>query len=109
MIYNILALGRHDPLEKIDYFNMDDTVVNRLNDGPVENSVFNEELRLTDDIFEDTKLIMKNFLSTVCIVCWIINYIFLRFYISNEYFHFRLSRNKCQRFMEKQSGRYMLL
>ncbi|XP_012060914.1 PREDICTED: transcriptional protein SWT1 [Atta cephalotes] len=64
MIYNILALGRHDPLEKIDDLDMD-AVVNRLNDDPDERSIFMEESHLTDDIFENTKLIMRNFLSTI--------------------------------------------
>jgi len=53
---------------------MNSVAVNCLNDGPVENSLFNEELRLTDDIFEDIKLIMRNFLSTVYIVHYLINY-----------------------------------
>jgi len=74
MIYNILALGRRDSLEKIDRLDMNGAAVNCLNDGPVENSLFNEELRLTDDIFEDIKLIMRNFLSTVYIVHYFINY-----------------------------------
>ncbi|XP_012541968.1 transcriptional protein SWT1 [Monomorium pharaonis] len=66
MIYNIRALGRNDPLEKIDNVDWDNTVDNYLNkDRPVEHSIFNEELRLSDDIFEDTKSIMKNFLSTI--------------------------------------------
>ncbi|KYQ55450.1 Uncharacterized protein C1orf26 [Trachymyrmex zeteki] len=64
MIYNVLALGRHDPLDKIDDFDMD-AVVNRLSDDHDEKSVFMEESHLTDDIFEDTKLIMRNFLSTI--------------------------------------------
>lgn len=66
MIYNILALGRYDPLEKIDHINIDSAAVNHFNNGPVGNVLFNEELHLTDDIFEDIKLILKNFLSTVC-------------------------------------------
>ncbi|KAL6442894.1 hypothetical protein ACFW04_002740 [Cataglyphis niger] len=65
MIYNILALGRNDPLEKIDYYDMNDRVVNHLNNGPIEDSVFNNELHFTDDVFENTKAIMKNFLSTI--------------------------------------------
>ncbi|XP_011641920.1 transcriptional protein SWT1 isoform X1 [Pogonomyrmex barbatus] len=64
MIYNILSLGREDPLEKIDFFNVNNTVTNDLN-GPIKNSIFTEELRLTDDIFENIKTIMKNFLSTI--------------------------------------------
>lgn len=68
MVYNILALGRNDPLEKIDYYDMNDRVVNHLNNGPIEESVFNNELHFTDDIFENTKATMKNFLSTVCIL-----------------------------------------
>lgn len=64
MIYNIIALGRNDPLEKIDPLD-EDGAVNRLNNSSVENFLFNEHLHLVDDIFEDTKLIMKNFLSTI--------------------------------------------
>ncbi|KYN17127.1 Uncharacterized protein C1orf26 like protein [Trachymyrmex cornetzi] len=64
MIYNILALGRHDSLEKIDDLDTD-AVVNRLNNDPDERSILMEESHLTDDIFEDTKLIMRNFLSTI--------------------------------------------
>ncbi|KAM0732746.1 Transcriptional protein SWT1 [Formica fusca] len=67
MVYNILALGRNDPLEKIDYYDMNDRVVNHLNNGPIEESVFNNELHFTDDIFENTKATMKNFLSTIII------------------------------------------
>lgn len=74
MIYDILALGRHDPLEKIDDFDTNGTTINHLNNGSVENSLFNEELRLIDDIFEDTKLIIRDFLSTVRIVYWIMKY-----------------------------------
>jgi len=72
MVYNILALGRNDPLEKIDYYNMNDKTVNYLNDGPIEKSVFIDELHLTDDVFEDIKATMKDFLSTVCIMYWIL-------------------------------------
>ncbi|KAG5315400.1 SWT1 protein, partial [Pseudoatta argentina] len=64
MIYNILALGRHDPLERIDDLDTD-AAVNRLSDDPDERSIFVEESHLTDDIFGDTKLIMRNFLSTI--------------------------------------------
>ncbi|KYN04040.1 Uncharacterized protein C1orf26 [Cyphomyrmex costatus] len=64
MIYNIMALGRHDSLKKIDDLNTNNAVVNRLNNLD-EKSIFAEESRLTDDIFEDIKLIMKNFLSTI--------------------------------------------
>ncbi|KMQ85613.1 transcriptional protein swt1-like protein, partial [Lasius niger] len=67
MIYNILALGRNDPLEKIDYYNMNDRVINHLTEGPIEYSSFNDELHLTDDVFEDTKATMKDFLSTIII------------------------------------------
>lgn len=109
MIYHILALERHDPLEKID-LDTNGTTIDRSNDCLVENSLFDEELRLTDNILEEVKLIMRNFLSTVRIVYWIVKSIrFSRIYIPNEYFYFRLSRNKCRRFMEKRSGRYMSL
>ncbi|XP_011863191.1 PREDICTED: transcriptional protein SWT1-like [Vollenhovia emeryi] len=67
MIYNILALGRHDPLEKIENFESENKIINPLNGDSVENSVFHEELRLTDDVFEDIKLIMKNFLSAIIV------------------------------------------
>ncbi|XP_070164450.1 transcriptional protein SWT1 [Polyergus mexicanus] len=67
MVYNILALGRNDPLEKIDYYDVNDKIVNHLNNDPIEESVFNNELHFTDDIFENTKATMKNFLSTIII------------------------------------------
>ncbi|XP_011873230.1 PREDICTED: uncharacterized protein LOC105565023 [Vollenhovia emeryi] len=67
MIYNILALGRHDPLEKIENFESENKIINPSNCDSVENSVFHEELRLTDDVFEDIKLIMKNFLSAIIV------------------------------------------
>lgn len=67
MIYNILALGRNDPLEKIDYYNVNDKVINQLTDSPIKDSSFNDELRLSDDIFEDIKMTMKDFLSTIII------------------------------------------
>lgn len=110
MIYNILALGRNDPLEKIDYYNMNDTVINHLNDSrPIENSVFNDELNLTDDVFEDTKATMKDFLSTVCIIYWILNRQVFMNRLSNIFHFYRSSLDKCQKFMEKQNGSYMLL
>ncbi|XP_029173016.1 transcriptional protein SWT1 [Nylanderia fulva] len=65
MIYNILALGRNDPLEKIDYYNVNDKVINYLTDGLITDSFFNDELRLADDVFEDTKMTMKDFLSII--------------------------------------------
>lgn len=80
-----MPLGRHDSLEKIDYFDTNHTIVNNFNNGPVENSSFNEELRLADDVFEDLKLTMTNFLSTVCVVYWIMKYQFSQVYI---YFYF---------------------
>lgn len=65
-----MVLGRNDPLEKIDYYNTNDRAVNYLNDSPIENSIINDELRWTDDIFEDTKATVKDFLSIVCIIYW---------------------------------------
>ncbi|XP_039309297.1 transcriptional protein SWT1-like, partial [Solenopsis invicta] len=66
MIYNIRALGRNDPLENIDDLNTNSyRVINRLNEVSVENSVFNEELHFSDDFFENIKLILTNFLSTI--------------------------------------------
>lgn len=73
MIYDIVALGRHDPLEKID-MNASDKTVNFLTNGPVEYSHLNEELHLSDDIFEDAKAVVKKFLSAVCIICRIDNF-----------------------------------
>jgi len=68
MVYNILALGRHDSLEKINYINIDDRVTNHLTDSSNETSLFTEELLLTDNIFENTKTLMTDFLSTVCML-----------------------------------------
>ncbi|XP_012232697.1 transcriptional protein SWT1 [Linepithema humile] len=67
MVYNILALGRNDPLEKINYINMDDRATNYLTNGPNETSLFTEESLLTDNVFEDTKTLMKDFLSTIIV------------------------------------------
>lgn len=67
MVYNILALGRHDPLDKINCTNINDRITNHLTAGLNETSLLTEELLLTDNIFEDVKTLMKDFLSTVCI------------------------------------------
>lgn len=69
MVYNILALGRRDPLEKINLINIADKVTNHLTNDSNEHSLFTEELLLADSIFEDTKALIKDFLSFVCIVC----------------------------------------
>lgn len=64
MIYRITTLGPDDPLKKLDDQNMYN--INVSNDG--QHSPLNEELRFSDEIFEDAKSIMKNVFSTVSIL-----------------------------------------
>lgn len=73
MVHNILALGRDDPFEKIDYLSKSYERINPMTDASVEHSILNEELILVDGILEDTKATMRNFLSAVCIISRILN------------------------------------
>lgn len=75
MIYDIVTLGRNDPLEKVDYLNA--TSVNKplsnSNNGNRERislnstSIMCEELQLSDEIYEDIKSVIRDFLTVVSI------------------------------------------
>lgn len=75
MIYDIVTLGRNDPLEKVDYLNA--TNVNKplsnSNNGNRERislnstSIMCEELQLSDEIYEDIKSVIRDFLTVVSI------------------------------------------
>lgn len=75
MIYDIVTLGRNDPLEKVDYLNA--TNVNKSlsnsNNGNRESfslnstSIMCEELQLSDEIYEDIKSVIRDFLTVVSI------------------------------------------
>lgn len=75
MIYDIVTLGRNDPLEKVDYLNA--TNVNKSlsnsNNGNQESfslnstSIMCEELQLSDEIYEDIKSVIRDFLTVVSI------------------------------------------
>ncbi|XP_050479146.1 transcriptional protein SWT1 isoform X1 [Bombus huntii] len=73
MIYDIVTLGRNDPLEKVDYLNA--TNVNKplsiSNNGNRERislnstSIMCEELQLSDEIYEDIKSVIRDFLTVI--------------------------------------------
>lgn len=75
MVYDIATLGRNDPLEKVDYLNA--TNVNKplsnSNNGNRESfslnstSIMCEELQLSDEIYEDIKSVIRDFLIVVSI------------------------------------------
>lgn len=78
MISDILALGRDDPLEKIDYiFSNKNTILNfhdisnpRMQDESSQViSAFQEELRYFNELYEEVESVMQEFLSVVCILC----------------------------------------
>lgn len=85
MIYCVTILGRNDPLEQLDNLNISNKIMNPLsNDG--QHSLLSEELRFSDELFEDAKLIMKDLFSAVSIVT--VLYTFL--YFSKEKFQVRV-------------------
>ncbi|CAD1480610.1 unnamed protein product, partial [Heterotrigona itama] len=72
MIHDIVTLGRNDPIEKIDYLNA--TNMNQSlsvsNDGDQErfsqsSTILSEELQLSNEIYEDIKSIIRDFLTVV--------------------------------------------
>lgn len=74
MIHDIVTLGRNDPIEKIDYLNA--TNMNQSlsvsNDEDQErfslnSTILSEELKLSNEIYEDIKSIMRDFLTVVSI------------------------------------------
>lgn len=66
MIYDIVTLGRNDPLEKIDYLNatsfINESTSNFSNDST---SILSQELCLSDEIYEDIKSVIRDFLTVV--------------------------------------------
>ena len=74
MIHDIVTLGRNDPIEKIDYLNA--TNMNQsfsvFNDEDQErfslsSTILSEELQLSNEIYEDIKSIIRDFLTVVSI------------------------------------------
>lgn len=74
MISDILALGRDDPLEKIDYIfsnknkklNFHDISVQRMQDESSQViSAFQEELRCFNELYEEVESVMQEFLSVI--------------------------------------------
>ncbi|XP_043502228.1 transcriptional protein SWT1-like isoform X2 [Polistes fuscatus] len=74
MISDILALGRDDPLEKIDYiFSNKNTILNfhdisnpRMQDESSQViSAFQEELRYFNELYEEVESVMQEFLSVI--------------------------------------------
>ncbi|KAK9300843.1 hypothetical protein QLX08_006557 [Tetragonisca angustula] len=72
MIHDIVTLGRNDPIEKIDYLNA--TNMNQsfsvFNDEDQErfslsSTILSEELQLSNEIYEDIKSIIRDFLTVV--------------------------------------------
>ena len=77
MIHDIATLGRDDPLEKIDYLNINDSVNDSFSGNHLsfnqENSdnikaALDEELLAAEDIFEEAKAVLQSFLSPVSFV-----------------------------------------
>ncbi|XP_043248573.1 transcriptional protein SWT1 isoform X1 [Colletes gigas] len=73
MVYDIVTLGRNDPLEKVDYLNMSKHSNNlSRNDNEQDKesslnpvSILNQELRISNKICDDAKNIMKDFLTVI--------------------------------------------
>nr|XP_050861601.1 transcriptional protein SWT1-like isoform X5 [Vespula vulgaris] len=71
MIYDIVALGRDDPLEKIDSINnknlsFHDIYCQKMQGESSQSfSAFQEELRYSNELFEEVESIIKEFLSVI--------------------------------------------
>ncbi|CAL7939993.1 unnamed protein product [Xylocopa violacea] len=72
MIYDIVTLGRNDPFEKIDYLNASSYLnESQSNSGNRERlslnstSILSEEQSLSDEIYEDIKSIVRDFLAVI--------------------------------------------
>ncbi|XP_076286282.1 swt1 RNA endoribonuclease [Lasioglossum baleicum] len=72
MIYDIATLGRNDPLEKIDYLNatnctnsLSSSLNERNKDGLSLDPILNEERHIPNEIFNDVKMTMKEFLTVI--------------------------------------------
>lgn len=74
MIYDIITLGKTDPFEKVDYLNASN-YVNKSFSNSKSNESFNldstsilcQELYLSNEIYEDIKSIIRDFLTVVYI------------------------------------------
>ncbi|XP_076765588.1 swt1 RNA endoribonuclease isoform X2 [Xylocopa sonorina] len=70
MIYDIVTLGRNDPFEKIDYLNAS-SYLNESQSGSGNReslnstSILSEEQTLSDEIYEDIKSIVRDFLAVI--------------------------------------------
>lgn len=67
MIHCVPTVGRDDPLAKLDNLNTSDKIMNHLSNN-TQHSILSEELRFSDEFFEDAKMIMKDLFSTVSII-----------------------------------------
>lgn len=73
MIYDIITLGKTDPFEKIDYLNASNHVNRSFSSSNKSNESLNldstsilcQELYLSDEIYEDIKSIIRDFLTVV--------------------------------------------
>lgn len=73
MIYDIITLGKTDPFEKVDYLNASNYVNRSFSSSNKSNENFNldstsilcQELYLSDEIYEDIKSIIRDFLTVV--------------------------------------------
>lgn len=73
MIYEIIALGRNDPLDKIDYICgtstdsfLSDICFETTSGASLQRlSLFDDEIRRTNDLFEDIQEMMKDILTVV--------------------------------------------
>ncbi|XP_026299733.1 transcriptional protein SWT1 [Apis mellifera] len=73
MIYDIITLGKTDPFEKIDYLNASNHVNRSFSSSNKSNESLNldstsilcQELYLSDEIYEDIKSIIRDFLTVI--------------------------------------------
>lgn len=71
MIYDVATLARNDPLEKIDYLNATNSM-DSLNEQSKDKrsslqsvTILNKERHIPDEIFNDVKITMKEFLTMI--------------------------------------------
>lgn len=76
MIYDIVTLGRNDPIEKVDYLNATNDInetfsnsnkVNRERYSLEPLLILNQEHHFADEVFEDIKSILRDFLTVASI------------------------------------------
>lgn len=74
MIYDVIALGRDDPLEKIDYLSSSNNMNSSFHDNYYQKmegreseiiSIFQEELHFSHELFEDIQSTVKECLSVI--------------------------------------------